>query len=161
MVIGMSTPVPDQYPAADESMLPVVRALYECVREVERVANRHIESMGLTPSQFDVLVVLGDTHGMSCKELGTLSLISGGTLTPVVDRLMAKGLVERSKSEQDSRQTIVSLTPAGQELYERTFLPHVRFMRQFTDQLPVGDRDQLIQLLGDLKNVVTRVPAPL
>ena len=54
----------------DVSLLPVIRALYETHGKVERVASHHIESMGLTPSQFDVLVTLGDHPGMTCKQLG-------------------------------------------------------------------------------------------
>lgn len=147
----------DQYPIAqDESLLPVFRALYICMRDVERVANRHIESLGLTPSQFDALAVLGDCEGMTCKELGARSLISGGTLTPVLDRLEAKGLVQRCKSEQDSRQTIVSLTPEGQAAYEKSFLPHVRFMRRYSDALTAQEQADLVRLLAKLSDEIAR-----
>ena len=138
----------------DVSLLPALRAMAECFQAFERVSARHIEAMGLTPSQFDALAVLGDTPGMTCKELGSRALISGGTLTPVLDRMEGKGLTTRSKSEADSRQTIVSLTEAGQALYEATFLPHVKLMRGYLDVLDEAEQTQLVSLLGKLKGAL-------
>lgn len=139
-------PIPD-----DVSMLPVVRAIWEASAAMERVGNRHIEEMGLTPSQFDVLATLGDTSGMTCKALGERALITRGTLTPVLDRLEAKGLVKRCKSEQDNRQTIVALTPEGQTLYEQTFMRHVDFMKPHFEGLAPVEQEQLIALLNKVK----------
>src|SRR5687768_16642435 len=102
----------------DVSLLPVLRALTECYYTVGRCSERHIQELNLTTSQFDVIVTLGDTDGMTCKELGEKTLITKGTLTPVLDRLEAKGLVVRKKGEQDARQTYIILTPEGQALFE-------------------------------------------
>jgi DNA-binding MarR family transcriptional regulator len=138
------TPVPQ-----DVSLLPVLRALAKCQQQISRVTLRHMESMGLTPAQFDVLATLGDEPGMTCKQLGEQSLITRGTLIPVLDRLEAKGLVQRSKSEKDSRQTIVSLTPEGQALYEQVFMPHVDYVRPFFDRaLSAEEQQLLVSLLG-------------
>ena len=131
----------------DVSLLPLARALARCQQQHDRVAARYMESHGLTPSQFDALAVLGDTEGMTMKELSQLSLITGGTLTPVLDRMEAKGLVTRCKGTQDSRQTIVALTPEGQALYEQAFLPFVKHMRSFSDKLTPEEQQTLATLL--------------
>ena len=136
---------------ANSSHLPVLRALAECQTQIERAGARHIESMGLTPSQFDVLAVLGDMPEMTCKELCRQTLISRGTLTPVLDRLEAKGLVKRTPGDKDCRQTLVSLTPEGQEAYQRTFMPYVDFMRPYFDRLDDDEQKKLIALLRKLK----------
>lgn len=137
----------------DVSLLPVLRALTECYHTVGRVSERHIQELGLTGSQFDVIATLGDLSGMTCKELGEKTLITKGTLTPVLDRLEAKGLVARRKGEQDARQTYISLTPEGQQVYEATFLKHVDYMNQFFKQMPDADQTQLIALLQKLKRL--------
>ena len=141
-------PIPD-----DVSLLPLLRALHACYTEVERAAARHIESLGLTPCRFDVLAALGDTAGMTVKELGERALITKGTLLPVIASLEEKGLARREKSTEDSRQTIVSLTAAGQELYQRTFLVHVDFMRSYLDRLPAGHQAQLMTLLKEVQDL--------
>ena len=140
-----------RYPVPhDESMLPVFRALTVCAQRVERLLDRFTESHGLTPSQFDVLATLGDGSGMTFKELSEQSLVTGGTLTPVLGRLEAKGLVSRCKGPQDARQTIVSLTADGQAAYERTFLPFVDHARAHLEVLSEAEQAQLAKLLNKL-----------
>jgi DNA-binding MarR family transcriptional regulator len=134
-------------------LLPILRALTECYHTVGRLSDRHIQELGLTGSQFDVIVTLGDLPGMSCKELGEKTLITKGTLTPVLDRLEAKGLVIRQKGEQDARQTFVSLTPEGQKTYEATFFPHVDYMNRYFEQMPATEQQQLVALLNKLKGI--------
>lgn len=150
-----------RYPVAQEdSQLPLLRALHEVTHRLMQVASRHIESMGVTTCQFDVLAVLGDTDGMSCKELSRQSLVSNGTLTPVLDRLEGKGLVQRSRGEQDGRQTLVRLSDEGQTLYEETFLPHIDYMRGYIDQLTPDEQETLRQLLGKLKQALSNPQPP-
>lgn len=140
------TPVPQ-----DVSLLPVLRALVECHTQVERTGTRHIEALGLTMPQFDVLVTLGDEPGMTCKDLGELSLTTKGSLLPILDRLEAKGLIHRCKGTQDSRQTIVALTEAGQALYEQAFTAHLAEMRPRIAALSEPEQAELVRLLRVLK----------
>jgi DNA-binding MarR family transcriptional regulator len=139
-------PIPD-----DVSVVPVLRALVRCYRKLERESSRHLERLGVTAAQFDILATLGDTAGMSCKILGERSLTTQGTLHPVLDRLEAKGLVRRQRSTGDQRQVIVSVTPQGQELYERTFLPHVTYLQSFIARLTPAEQQTLAELLEKLE----------
>jgi DNA-binding MarR family transcriptional regulator len=144
-----------RYPVRqDVSMVPIARALHSVSQHAERIMWRFLEGTDLTPSQFDVLATLGDTQGMTCKELSAESLITGGTLTPVLNRMEAKGLIQRAKGVQDSRQTIVSLTPEGQALYEQVFLPFVDHMQGYWDQLGDKDTQDLVRLLNKLGTIL-------
>lgn len=109
--------------------LPSIRLLAQCFQAFEQMSAMHVRSFGLTPSQFDIIATLGNTPGMSFGELGEKTLITKGTLTGVVDRLEAKGLVRRITSEEDRRSTIVQLTATGIREFERTFYPHVEFCK--------------------------------
>lgn len=140
-----------RYPVRqDVSMVPIARALHAVSQHQERLMWRFLEGTDLTPSQFDVLATLGDTEGMTCKELSAQSLITGGTLTPVLNRMEAKGLIKRTKGVQDSRQTIVSLTNEGQALYEQTFLPFVDHMQTYWSKLTGQENEELVRLLNKL-----------
>ena len=86
-------------------VVPVIRELARCYQAFQRASDANIRRMGLTPPQFDIVVTLGNTPGMSFKELGSRTLITKGTLTGVVDRLEARGLVERQASQTDGRST--------------------------------------------------------
>ena len=143
------TPIPNEV-----SLLPTLRALYECQAEVSRVSSRHIDSLGLTPARFEVLSALGDTTGMTVKALSDQSLITKGNLLHVLRHLEEQGLVKRTKDGSDSRQTLVSLTPEGQALYEKTFMVHVCYMRGYFDQLSADEQQTLTTLLHRLKGIL-------
>lgn len=109
--------------------LSVLRELAQCYQAFERHSAVHIQSLDLTPSQFDVIATLGNTEGMSFRELGQRTLITKGTLTGVVDRLEAKGLVTRRSCPDDARSTLVSLTRAGTRIFDRAFPAHIEHLR--------------------------------
>ncbi len=85
-------------------------------------------TLGLTSAQFDIIATLGNTPGMMPKDLGEKTLITKGTLTGVVDRLVAKGLVRRIPSAQDGRSQIVQLTRKGAALFDKVFPAHLNYV---------------------------------
>lgn len=111
-----------------------------------------MRSIDLTPSQFDIVATLGNTPGMSFKELGEKTLITKGTLTGVVDRLEAKGLVKRVVQTEDRRSTIVQLTKAGQREFERVFPMHTQHCKQPFVRYSEEDFARLEHELGRLKS---------
>ncbi len=114
--------------------LRLIRPLVQAYLGFYRVGSRHIESLGLTGPQFDVLAELGGTEGLTCAELGNATLITKGTLTGVLDRLEAKGLLARHTVEGDRRAIHIQLTTAGEELFHTVFPLHAEFMRPFLQQ---------------------------
>ena len=113
-----------------EPYLRSIRLLAECYQAFEQLSASHVRTMGLTPSQFDIIATLGNTAGMSCKELGEKTLITKGTLTGVLCRLEAKGLIRRNICHDDRRSTLIALTPEGEELFRQVFPAHLSFCRQ-------------------------------
>ncbi|NEX61421.1 MarR family transcriptional regulator [Noviherbaspirillum sp. 17J57-3] len=107
-----------------------IRLLAECYHAFSQVSDAHVRTLGLTPPQFDIIATLGNTEGMSGKDLGEKTLMTKGTLTGVLDRLEARGLLTRSMNPDDRRCMIVQLTVSGQDLFDRIFAPHVEFCRQ-------------------------------
>lgn len=113
-----------------ERYLRSVRLLAKCYQAFEHMAGTKSRSAGLTPSQFDIIATLGNTPGMTFKELGEKTLITKGTLTGVVDRLEAKGFVTRITQLEDRRSTIVRLTALGESEFARVFVPHIEFCKR-------------------------------
>src|SRR5512135_2776596 len=105
--------------------LPAIRELVRCYQAFESYSSRHVRSLGLTSPQFDIIATLGNTPGMTFRELGEKTLITKGTLTGVVDRLEAKKLVRRVASPTDGRCQIVQLTARGEALFTKVFPAHL------------------------------------
>ena len=137
-----------------KSFLPVIRELVRCYQAFETHSALHIRSMGLTPPQFDIVATLGNTEGMSFKDLGEKTLITKGTLTGVVDRLEAKQLVSRSASPTDGRSQIVRLTARGEALFGETFPAHVNHIGRVFASLSADDLKQAETTLRQLRGAL-------
>jgi len=136
------------------AVVPVIRELARCYQAFQRVSDAHIRRTGLTPSQFDIVVTLGNTDGMTFKELGSRTLITKGTLTGVVDRMEARGLVERMASSVDGRSTLVRLTPEGDRVFREVFEPHLAFLAPAFESMPECGRKELEKRLRQLREAL-------
>ena len=108
--------------------LPTMQGLVQAYQAFESCSGTHIRTLGLTPPQFDIVATLGNTSGMTATELGEKTLITKGTLTGVVDRLAARGCVERVAHGSDRRCQIIRLTPAGEALFKQAFPAHLAYL---------------------------------
>jgi len=91
-------------------------ALYSASRAVTRAYAPLLEPLGLTYPQYLVLLVLWERDGVPIKQLGERLALDSGTLTPLVKRLAAQGLVARRRGEDDERVVRIHLTAAGRAL---------------------------------------------
>lgn len=111
------------------AFLPTLQALVACYQAFEAYSAADIRAMGLTPPQFDVIATLGNTPGMTATELGDKTLITKGTLTGVVDRLIDRGWVERAAHGSDRRSQTIRLTRSGEALFAKVFPAHLAHLR--------------------------------
>jgi len=137
----------------------MLRELARCFQAFEAYSGAHVRGLGLTPAQFDIVATLGNTPGMSFKELGERTLITKGTLTGVVDRLEAQRLVRRSASPEDGRSMIVSLTPAGERLFEKAFDAHLAHLGRALGGLAPAQLQRIESALRSLRDRFESAPA--
>ena len=135
-----------------QKFMPVVRELFECARAFEQCSNAHIRELQLTPAQFDIIATLGNTEGMTCKELGQRTLITKGTMTGVLDRLEDKGLVARIPSPEDGRSWITRLTAKGQSVFAASFPAHLRHLEPLFIGLSDGELESMRAQLRRLRD---------
>jgi len=75
--------------------------------------HRQVEAAGLTVAEWRVLATLADRSACPVGELAQITLNKQPTLTKLIDRMAAEGLVERRNGETDRRTALVSITAAG------------------------------------------------
>ncbi|WP_405885335.1 MarR family winged helix-turn-helix transcriptional regulator [Streptomyces sp. NBC_01136] len=78
-------------------------------------ASWQLRSSDLTPPQFAVLQVLDERGSLDQKSLGALAAVDRSTLTPLLDRLLARGLITKSTDPNNRRRQLITLTPAGHD----------------------------------------------
>lgn len=92
--------------------------LYACAKEVVRQYREPLEKLGLTYTQYVVMMVFWEFGGMSEKELGDKVHLDSGTLAPLLKRLEKQGYVMRERPEENERVLFITLTEEGEALKE-------------------------------------------
>jgi DNA-binding MarR family transcriptional regulator len=90
--------------------------LYSSSRVVTQLYQPLLEPLGLTYPQYLVMLVLWEEDGLSVGRVCERLHLDSGTLTPLLKRLEAAGLVERERSTDDERVVHIHLTGAGKRL---------------------------------------------
>ena len=137
-----------------ERYLQSVRLLAECLQGFERFSGESVRRSGLTHAQFDIIATLGNTPGMTYKELGEKTLITKGTLTGVIERLESKGLVLRTRCLDDKRSFHVALSEQGQALFAEVFPLVVEHGRQLFATYSDADFEAMDSSLRKLKQLI-------
>ncbi|MEU4092834.1 MarR family transcriptional regulator [Streptomyces sp. NPDC026673] len=94
-------------------------ALYAAQRAMTNRYRPLLEEFNLTYPQYLVMLVLWQHGALPIKSLGSLLQLDYGTLTPLLKRLQAHGLIRRERQASDERSVQISLTEQGTELRER------------------------------------------
>ena len=144
-------PLPD---AADDPLAlerQVCFALVTTARRVVGVYGPILEPLGLTHPQYLVMLALWENSPRRVRELADALFLEPATLSPLLKRLEAAGLLQRRRDPDDERALAVSLTEAGRALRAKALTVPARVM----ERLGVGvhelesTRDVLNELLAD------------
>ena len=145
--------------AMGERYLKSVRLLAECLQGFERLSGESVRKCGLTAPQFDIIATLGNTPGMSYKDLGERTLITKGTMTGVIERLEQKGLVLRTRNADDKRSFFVQLTSEGEAVFNEAFPRVVEQGRKLFAPYTEADFEAMDATLRKLKQLIADATA--
>jgi len=122
-------------------------ALRRILRATELYGRELARAAGLTAVQIRVLQIVAETGQSTPKTIATRMGVSQATMTTLIDRLVAKGLVDRRRSEADRRQMIIAITALGRESIDRAPDPlHDRYVIAF-EKLPDWEQAMLVAAL--------------
>ncbi len=93
--------------------------MYACSRKIVGRYTPYLSPLGLTYTQYVVLMVLWEQESVNVGQLGSILHLDAGTLTPLLKRLEKAGYVTRERSKEDERVTVISITPEGNALKEK------------------------------------------
>ena len=134
----------------------VVEALRRIIRAVDLYSRSLIQKYRLTGPQLVVLKAIADGHPSSIGEIARAVHLSQATVTGILDRLESRELVTRTRSLDDRRRVIVSLSPGAEEkLRSAPPLLQEHFMQRFL-RLEEGEQEKI---LASLERVVSLMEA--
>lgn len=140
-------------------------ALWGSIARLAQLADRwtaeNAAHHGLQQGDADVLVALYRSGGsLRPRDLRRAMLVGSGTLTPRVDRLVARGYAERRPDETDQRGTVIRLTDAGRAAVPPLVADLLTVESEILSQLPDETVHRLVEDLGALLEVVPTVEVP-
>lgn len=94
-------------------------ALYSTSLAMTRLYKPLLDELGLTYPQYLALLVLWEKDGLTVSELGGRLFLDSGTLTPLLKRMEAAGLITRLRAVEDERRVHITLTADGRQLKSR------------------------------------------
>ncbi|KQX62895.1 MarR family winged helix-turn-helix transcriptional regulator [Angustibacter sp. Root456] len=140
-------------PDLDVAPLEVLSRVSRLARHLDRARSAAFTEHDLESWEFDVLSALrraGAPYELSPGQLVTQTLVTSGTMTNRVDRLTARGLVQRLPDPRDRRGVIVRLTEAGRRRVDDAFAGLLDRERDLLASLTGADRAHLAALLREL-----------
>ncbi|GAA0133774.1 MarR family transcriptional regulator [Paenibacillus sp. YSY-4.3] len=139
--------MPDQEHTASLKLFVVLSKAYKTIMDQ---AIKDMKQRGLSPSEFTILEVLYNKGRIPLQQIGDKILITSGSVTYNIDKLVQKGLLRRVPCEQDRRVIYAEITAAGTELFERIFPDHSEFVHSKLGGLSHEEKLEAIELLKRL-----------
>lgn len=94
-------------------------ALYSASLAMTKLYKPLLDAIDLTYPQYLVMLVLWERDGLTVSDLGEHLFLDSGTLTPLLKRLEAAGLIARLRDAEDERRVRITLSPSGRALREQ------------------------------------------
>jgi DNA-binding MarR family transcriptional regulator len=140
-------------PDLDFAPVAVISRLARIRGHIDAELESVFRAFGLSPSDFAALVTLarvGEPQGATQHTLAVELGLTPGTVSLRIDRLVKQGLAERRSDPASRRSTLVTLTAAGRELFERVTPAHLANERRLLAALPADELELLAGLLRKL-----------
>ncbi|MGV8883471.1 MAG: MarR family winged helix-turn-helix transcriptional regulator [Rhodoglobus sp.] len=140
-------------PDLDFSPLQVLSRVGRLARHLERARRTAFAASDLELWEFDVLSALrraGEPYQLSPKSLLQQTLVSSGTMTNRIDRLVTRTFVERRTDPNDGRGILVVMTESGRERVDAAISTLLQAESELLDRLPAADQERLSSLLRKL-----------
>jgi len=148
-------------PGIDVSGMEIIGRLTRLVGTIRPRLNAVFAEHDLESWEFDVLATLvriGPPHQLTPGRLLDAMMITSGAMTNRIDRLEARGFVERVKNPDDGRQVLVTLTTAGRDKLDETLAAHAANELAILAPLDDTQRAALVELLRLLHHAVVDQP---
>lgn len=138
------------------------------IRRLQQIAValflQETEPLGLTPVQYAALQGVADAPGVDQRTLARTIGLDTSTTGGVVDRLEARGLLQRNANPEDRRVRLLTLTEDGRALLEAAIPAMLRAQKRILEPLPAAERKLFMKMLRALvqaNNAESRAPSDL
>ncbi|MBO5293163.1 MAG: MarR family transcriptional regulator [Lachnospiraceae bacterium] len=131
----------------NQALNEILVRLFHSINAIEEQAIKTEEFKNVTTNDMHVIEAIGTGEPRNMTSVARMLSVTTGTLTISVNSLVKKGFVERSRSEEDRRVVLVSLTEKGKQAYEHHRQFHERMIEEIVGELNEEEKQVLIKSL--------------
>lgn len=133
--------------------------VYAASRLIIREYQPHLDRLGITYAQYLALMVLWESDNIPVSEITQRLILNTNTVTPILKRMEAQGLITRQRSGRDERQVIVTLTTKGRQLeLEAALIPEQVASGLISAEVGAADLLQMKERLDAIVHYLAKRP---
>lgn len=128
---------------------------YAVSRLITRAYQPYLDELGITYPQYLVLLVLWEKNGITVSEISQRLILNTNTITPLLKRLEALGILNRQRATDDERKVIISLTEKGQAMKNKAADIPFKLTKGLNSE--VLNAEELIDLRDKLQLIIQSI----
>ena len=105
--------------------------------------HSYVKTTGLTPSQFAIIIILGNNGALKISDIYKQMLIKSGNRTMILDSLEKRNFINRIFSKNDRREIIIELTAAGQKFFEENHEKYSNFVEKIISNISQNEQKDI------------------
>lgn len=127
---------------------------YATSRLIIRAYQEDLDALGITYPQYLVMLVMWEHAELSVIEIGEKLILNTNTITPLLKRMEAMGLIDRIPSETDHRKMMIRLTEEGKKMEEAAAEIPLRLLQRMKINPESTNPDEVKQLKSQLQQLI-------
>lgn len=134
----------------------VMTSLYKLNLELKKAAGANLFEMGLTGSEFLILSQLKTKGSETIQNLGKRAMITSGTMTYTINKLIESGFVEKNQDDTDGRIYHATLTAEGSKRFKRIWRNHMKFLDNFLEDISDEEKTMFIEKIKYIESKIRK-----
>ena len=113
---------------------------------IQEKLHSYVKTTGLTPSQFAIIIILGNNGALKISDIYKQMLIKSGNRTMILDSLEKRNFINRIFSKNDRREIIIELTAAGQKFFEENHEKYSNFVEKIISSISQNEQKDIVAI---------------
>ena len=134
------------YKLKTQLAINVINSIGNANNFIQEKLHSYVKTTGLTPSQFAIIIILGNNGALKISDIYKQMLIKSGNRTMILDSLEKRNFINRIFSKNDRREIIIELTAAGQKFFEENHEKYSNFVEKIISNISQNEQKDIVAI---------------
>jgi len=134
------------YKLKTQLAINVINSIGNANNFIQEKLHSYVKTTGLTPSQFAIIIILGNNGALKISDIYKQMLIKSGNRTMILDSLEKRNFINRIFSKNDRREIIIELTAAGQKFFEENKEKYSNFVEKIISSISQNEQKDIVAI---------------